>query len=115
VLPEAQDAPAAGAESAGDKTVAGLVAGDLFSPELGVLLGLGGVERAAMPEAAVHEDGEFMSAKHKVRPHLKLHLVRLKLERSSTPPAGDAERAKDGDEPQLGGGVAAALYLAHPG
>jgi hypothetical protein len=31
----------------------------------------------------------------------------------SPPPAGDAERAKNGDEPQLGGRVARALYFGN--
>jgi hypothetical protein len=35
-----------------------LVAGNFRSPEFRVLLGLGGMDRAAVPEAAVDEDGD---------------------------------------------------------
>ena len=62
VFPNPQHAPAEGAERAGDEAVAGSVAGNFFAPELGILLGLGGVERAAVPEAAVDEDGAIMEA-----------------------------------------------------
>ena len=66
VFPNPQHAPAEGAERAGDEAVAGSVAGNFFAPELGILLGLGGVERAAVPEAAVDEDGEAVRAgKHR--------------------------------------------------
>ena len=60
VAPDAEDGPAAGAEGAGDEAVAGAVGGDLFAPEGGVGFGPGGVNRAAVPEAAVDEDGEAM-------------------------------------------------------
>ena len=53
VAPDAEDCPAAGAEGAGDEAVAGAVGCDIISPEGGVGLGPGGVERAAVPEAAV--------------------------------------------------------------
>lgn len=66
MLPQTQHAPAAGAELAGDEEVAGLVAGDLGPPEFRVLLGLGGVDRAAVPEAAVDEDGEFAGGENEV-------------------------------------------------
>ena len=59
VAPDAEDGPAAGAEVAGDEAVAGAVGGDLISPKGGVGLGRGGVERAAVPEAAIDEDGEL--------------------------------------------------------
>lgn len=58
VLPDPKYAPARFAEGAIDKAVARLVARDLFAPESGVLPALGGVERAAVPETAVDEDGE---------------------------------------------------------
>ena len=57
VLPNAKNAPAEAAEGAGDEAVAGAVGGDFFAPEGGVLFGLRGVERAAVPETAVDEDG----------------------------------------------------------
>lgn len=71
MFPEAEDAPAVGAEGARDEAVAGLVAGDLGLPELGVLLGLGGVDRATVPETAVHEDGEAELGENEVGADLK--------------------------------------------
>lgn len=61
VLPHAEDAPAERAEGAGDEEVAGAVSGDLFWPEGGVGFGRGGVERAAVPEAAIDEGGSLLS------------------------------------------------------
>ena len=66
VLPDAEDGPVAGSEGASDEAVAGAVGGDLLSPEGGVGFGLGGVERAALPETAVDEDGEFARAEDEV-------------------------------------------------
>ncbi len=60
MLPNPQDAPAAGAEGAGDEAVAGAVGGDLLPPEGGVGFRRRGVERAAVPAAAIDEDGEAM-------------------------------------------------------
>ena len=59
MLPHAEDAPAAGAESAGDEAVAGAVGGNLIAPKGGVGFRPGGVERAAVPEAAVDEESEL--------------------------------------------------------
>ena len=50
VWPDAADAPAHGAQGAGDEAVAGAVGGDLFPPEGGVGFRRRGVERAAGPE-----------------------------------------------------------------
>ena len=63
VLPDAEDAPAAGAEGAGHEAVAGAIGGELFEPEGGVGFGLRGVERAAVPKAAVEEDRAIMGWK----------------------------------------------------
>ena len=61
--------------------------------------------RSAKPEqATVDEDGE---------PELGKNEVGFAEDGGFAPPAGDAERAKDGDEPQFGGGVARALHLGH--
>ena len=118
VAPDAEDGPAAGAEGAGDEAVAGAVGGDLFPPEGGVGLGRGGVERAAVPEAAVDEDGEPARAEDEVgsdAEFLQLQTFTFPLERSSPPPAGDAVGAKDRDEPQLGGRIAARADGRHDG
>jgi len=55
VFPDADDAPARLAQGAIDPAFAGLVGGQLFGPERGVVARLGGVFRASVPEAAVHE------------------------------------------------------------
>ena len=59
VFPDAGDAPALGAEAAGDETFAGAVAAEFFAPEGAVGGGERGVEGAGVPEAAVAEEGEF--------------------------------------------------------
>jgi hypothetical protein len=66
VLPDAEDAPADAAEGAGDEAVAGLILGNLSLPEFRVLLGLRGVEWAAVPETAVDEDGEFAGGEYEI-------------------------------------------------
>ena len=73
-----------------------MVGCDILSPEGGVGLGLGGVERAAVPEAPVDEDGEFARAEDEVGPI---------EERLVTPSAGDAVKTEDRRETQLGGFV----------
>ena len=45
-----------GADEAGDEKAAGAVGGDFFAPEGGVGLGPDGVERAAVPKAAVEAE-----------------------------------------------------------
>ena len=91
VWPDAADAPAHGAQGAGDEAVAGSVAGNFFAPELGILLGRRGVEGAAVPEAAVDEDGEAVRAENEVGFHaegLQLQTFTFPLERSASAPAG---------------------------
>ena len=58
MFPDAEDAPAATAEGAGDEAVAGLITGQLVFPERMVVGRDIGVFRAGVPEAAVHEYGE---------------------------------------------------------
>jgi len=90
----------------------------VLSPKGRVGLGLGGVERAAVPEAAVDENGEFARTEDEVgfyAEFLQLQTFNFPLERSSPPPAGDAVGAKDRDEPQLGGRVAARADGRHDG
>ena len=57
MLPDAQHAPAAGAKFARHAAIARAVARDLLAPERRVLPRLRAVDRAAVPEAAVDEDG----------------------------------------------------------
>jgi hypothetical protein len=59
VLPEAEDRPALPAQRPGDEPIPGLIAGQLFQPKLRVVPRLRRMLRAAVPEAAVNEDGEF--------------------------------------------------------
>ena len=79
VFPHTYYRPAFGAEAAVDLPVAGLVAGDLGSPEGRAMLGPGGVGGAAVPdssavglaeaEAAVHKHRGLQLRKYKVRFH----------------------------------------------
>ena len=83
----------------------GAVGGDLFPPEGGVGFRLRGVERAAVPEADVDENGEAVRPENKVGFHaerLQLQPFNFPLERSSSPPTGDAVCAHDCDQPKLG-------------
>ena len=57
MLPEAQDAPAELAEGAGDEVIASAIGGEFLAPEGGVGFRRCGVEWAAVPVAAVDEDG----------------------------------------------------------
>ena len=57
---DAADAPALGAEAAGDEAVAGAVAAESFAPEGAMGCGERAVEGAGVPEAAVDEEGEFV-------------------------------------------------------
>ena len=59
MFPDAEDAPAGGAEVGGDFFVTGAVAAEFLVPEGAVGGGAGLVFGAGMPEAAVEEDGEF--------------------------------------------------------
>ena len=69
VFPHTYYRPAFGAEEAVDPPIAGLVAGDLGSPEGRAMLGPGGVGGAAVPETAVHKDGHVEPGKDEVRLH----------------------------------------------
>ena len=91
VWPDAEDAPAHGAEGAGAEAVAGTVAGNFCAPEGGVGFGRRGVERAAGPETAVDEDGEAVRAEDEVGFHaegLQPRPFAFPPERSSSPPTG---------------------------
>lgn len=66
MLPDAEDGPAAFPQGGIYATVAGLVARDLGQPEGGAGPRPGGVFRAAVPEAAVDEDGGFQPRKNEV-------------------------------------------------
>ena len=118
VAPDAEDGPAASAEGARDEAVAGAVGGNLVAPEGRVGLGPGGVERAAVPETAVDEDGESACAEDEVGFYAEGFWfcgVGRPAKRRAPPPAGDAVGAKDRDEPQLGGRVAARADGRHDG
>lgn len=60
MFPDAEDAPAFGFEGAVDEAVAGFVGGEFAEPEFGVVGGQVGVFGAAVPEAAVDKNGEFV-------------------------------------------------------
>lgn len=58
-FPDAEDPPAGALEGAVHEFVPLQVDGKFALPKGAVVFGIGGVSGAAMPEAAVHEDGEF--------------------------------------------------------
>lgn len=66
VLPDADDFPALAAEFAGDAEIASHVVSALFVPELPVGFRAGVALGAAVPEATVDEDGDFVTGKGKV-------------------------------------------------
>jgi hypothetical protein len=90
VAPNADNPPASAAKQPGYATVAGAVAGDFALPILAVSLGHAAVPAAAVPEAAVHEDGEAGAAEDEVG---------AAGERLVTTPASDAGGAQNGRQP----------------
>lgn len=106
VLPDAKDAPAGFAERAVDEAISGLIAGDFGEPEFRVLLGLCAVDRAAVPEAAVDEDGEAKFGKNEIG---------FTGEPTVSPPAGDADSTHDRDQTELGVFVTGAANARHDG
>ena len=66
VLPDAQHSPTCFTKRPVYQAVAGLVPRELLPPENAVRRWLGGVERTAMPEAAVHEHSQPLLPKDEV-------------------------------------------------
>jgi hypothetical protein len=66
VSPNADDAPTRSAETLIGICVPGSIGFDFFTPKLRVVFGPGSVFRAAMPEAAINEDGDFGARKNDV-------------------------------------------------
>lgn len=104
MLPDAENPPAGAAEGAGDKGVAGLVAGDLLAPELRVGLGLRGVDRTPVPKTPVHKHRQLELGKNKVG---------FAEDRRLPPPTGDAVLLEYRHQPQLGGLVAGSSDAGH--
>lgn len=67
VFPNTNYRPAASAQGAVYAAVAGLVAGDLGQPECGPGRRPGGMLGAAVPEAAVNEEGGLQLGENEVR------------------------------------------------
>lgn len=97
MLPNSDYLPTPSAQRAVDAAVAGLVAGGLVAPELGVGLGPGRVPGAAVPKTAVD--------KHR-GPQFRENKVRFARQIGAPPPARDAIRPENLDQPQLGVPVA---------
>ena len=81
MLPNTQNAPAELPQLARHPPVTHFVGRKLFQPERPVVYGHGRVLRAAMPEAAVHEDDNALLAEGEIRSAKK---------RRVSAPAGDA-------------------------
>ena len=92
-MPDAENAPATGAEGAVNELVTGLVAGEFLAPEGTVIDGQIGMFGAMMPEAAVHEDDEFLFGKGEVG---------FAEKGIMTPPAGDFMLAENLDQRDFG-------------
>ena len=106
VLPDAEDAPAPGAQEAVDLAVALAVAGDFGVPEGAVGFRAPVVSGAAMPVTAVNKKGEALRGEDEVGPAGEFAVA---------PPAGDAAGAEDGDEAQLRVLVAGGADAGHDG
>mgnify|MGYP000653830917 CR=1 FL=1 len=61
MFPNPDDHPAVFRQFAVGIQVTALVGFDLLAPELGVGFGLSGMNRTAMPETTIHEDGDTLS------------------------------------------------------
>jgi len=66
MLPHTENNPSVFRQGAVYAAVAGLVAGNLLTPELRVGFGLSRVFRTTVPEAAVNENGDAKLAKNKI-------------------------------------------------
>jgi len=106
MLPDAEHRPALGSEAAAYQPVPGPVSLDLASPKCSPSSRPGCVPGTAVPETAVHEHGEPLPRKNKVRFTRQL---------GAPSPAGDRVGQKNPDQPQLGGLVAAGTYGRHDG
>ena len=87
MAPNAENPPPPDAKKAGNATVARPVAGDFVFPIFAVTMGHAAVPAAAVPEAAVHKDGEALAREDEVG---------AAWERLVPTPAGDAGGAQDG-------------------
>jgi len=90
VAPNSKNAPAFGAEEAVCTAVTGGVEGDLALPVIAIALWHAAVPAAAVPEAAIDEDGEAGALEDEIR---------AAGEGLVATPARDAVGAKDGCEP----------------
>ena len=91
VLPNPQDAPTHFAQFAVYATIPGTVCGELLSPEGAVVCRPPAMARAAVPETAVHEDGEALAAEDEIR------LAEHGLMATPAGDSGGAEQAGEGD------------------
>ena len=92
VAPDAENPPALTAKQPGDAMIAGAVAGDFVPPVFAVSPGHAAMPWAAVPEAAVNEDGQALTSENEVG---------TAGERLVPPPAGDAGGAQNGHQFQL--------------
>lgn len=67
VLPYSKDAPACLPQGPRNQTVTGFVRRKFGPPEIGIVFRLRGMQRTAMPETAIHEDGNTKLRKNEIR------------------------------------------------
>ena len=96
MFPHAKDMPTGPFEAAGGFTVVVDVPGDLALPIGAIVAWHAQMAGAAVPEAAVHEDGETFTAEGEIG---------LAGKGLVATPAGDAVGTENGGEPQFGGAI----------
>jgi hypothetical protein len=104
VAPDTENSPPSPAEQAANATVAGAITGYFALPVFAVSKRNAAMPRAAVPEAAVNEDGQSLTPEDEVG---------TAGERLLAAPAGDAGGAQDGDQLQFGGFIAMRANRGH--
>jgi hypothetical protein len=104
VFPNAQDAPTDAAESSSDRSVTGAITNDFRVP-IPPIRGWATIASwAPVPEAPVNEDGQTLFAEDEIG---------LAGQVDMPPPACDAGKPEDRQEPQLGVRVPLRAYSRH--
>jgi hypothetical protein len=88
MAPKAQNPPASTGKQAVHETVANHVAGDFLSPIWAVSQGHAAMPWTTVPEAAINEDGQALTAENEVGPA---------EEKLMASPAGDSRRTQNGN------------------
>lgn len=116
MLPKPKNTPSALFQALGHLGIAGLISRNFGVPELLPRLRPAKVLRAAVPEAAIDENGDLLRPEDEIRAHGfpdgRFAGARV-ANRDLPAPSGDALRTKHGAQPQLGVLVATRADAAH--